>query len=967
MAGSTTNVLTSDPAFARMLVKTLISSDFADSGDNTFAETQALLALVGIDILLEVHLTRFKDIAKTIKFADVAAVNTGDNKKGDTAGVFTNVAADNEAAARDAFNLAYYVAVAKKCFKDSAALGATGFTTLSVANDTIAAYLAQPVSPGVGPSWYKLLVAFSVGIIPFKIKVTDKTGGKYDITEVLTSDSDYDATEFYTAPSNPIKSDITAAKAVKKNIGSSLMKPGDIPLGIFKAAAGVLLATGIDTSSGTADLSSINTAQKVLNIVGLITATPSGDLLFELNSLTTGSGIVKTATGDASDSDSRLAEGIRALNNNGSYAYANSSPLVTRPVDFITAPVYQYSGKVTKVVRWLKIVKKDNSALAEILIGADSNSSEIKTDLQSTNSADIKGLYYTNDNLTTADATKDKSYGTVYKAAVEATSTGTVNITAFTRAEELANYITSNGTAANVTAAAAATTSNTTGINAAEGSFNTLISAFASAPIPTVSIDLIFEALMLVAARNNKTRGVYEDIYKIISTWFAATPVSQKPTTSPPTSVSSFWNLPGPNEYTEEHARRLVVNYILTNYNIRLLADPRNKSYFDLLFKIGTNSGVNVNTLQATQIFSYNPNFIGGNAPVSKVGIPEEIFAILNKREDLTTFTKLRFWIELKYTTVNTTDDIMDLIAAFGKPIVYDLPEMPLSKNGGDLITPSNTNNSILGNSTNSPNGTSTFYITYAINNDAHKKLLKRNKVIANFIDILNEEQNISIKANKLLDLAKFTIDFDNFVRYHINYNSTNTNAFRTIIEVWLTNELASSIEEIVVSKNTYGSIVKNAIINYVSNILNLDNKALSAATDTATPNNEDLLIPSISSSVLASAVLASKVMKKDPNVDNPTKADSAIKLSDFLGTPSKQDMLLIGLIASIMDGSKDITKLNENGRKSLVEAGVSLSDIALLVIAKNMRSDAWTLSKETKYSFLAGLDSNGSFVADAN
>lgn len=972
MGSTTTNVLTSDPTFARMLVKTLISSDFADSGDNTFAETQALLPLAGIDILLEVHLARFRDIAKSIKFADVTAINTGANRLGTADNAFTDVSAANEAAAKDAFNLAYYVAVAKKCFKDSAALGTTGgFSSFATANDTIAAYLAQPVSPGVGPSWYKVLLAFSVGIMSFKIKFNDKGNSKYDIIEVLTSDADYEAAEFYSAPPNPIKSDFTAAKAVKANNGPSLMKPIDIAPGSFKAAAAVLLATGIDTSSGSADLSSIDKANEVLEIVGLITLIPSGDLLFELNSLTTGSGISKTAIGDASDSDLRLGVGIRALSNNNSYAYASSTPLLLRSVDFATPPVYRFSDKVTKVVRWLKIVKKDNSALSEILLGSDSNSSDIKAVLQSTATTDVKAAYFTTANLTTADTSKDKTYSNGYKAAVDATSTGTVNILTLVRAEEVANYLSSNGTANNTLVAPTSTTSNTTGINANEGNFDALMSAYASAPTPTVNIDLIFEALMLVAARNNKSRGVFEDIYKIISTWFATTPTpqSQKPTTSPVTNLNNFWTLPAQSEFTEEHARRLVVNYILTNYNIRLLADPRNKSYFDLLFKIGTNTGANVNPVQATNLFAYNPSFINSNAPVSRVGTPEEIFAILNKREDLSTFTKLRFWIELKYITVNSTDDIMDIIALFGKEVVYEIQEMPLSKNSDALIVPANTADATtqFGNGTNFPNATTSFYVTFTTNNDAHKKLLKRNKVIASLIDILNEDSNSSIKANKLLDLAKSTSDFGNFIRFHTNYNTNNNNIFKTIIENWLANELASSIEEIVVSKNTYGSIVKNAIKNYVTNTLGLASKALSSATDTTSATNTALLIPSISGSVLAAALLGSKVMSKDANVDDSTKVDSPLKLNDFIGTASKQDMLLIGLIASIKDGSMDITKLNDNGRKSLLEAGVSLSDIALLVLARNMRSDAWTLSKEIKFTFLAGQDTNGLFVSDPN
>ena len=974
MPGTTTDLQTTDPVFMRLLAKTLISTDFADSGNNTFAETQALLPLAGIDILLDVHLTRFKEITKTLKFSDIAAANTGGGKKGTTDGAFVQVTAATDTEAMDVFNYVAIVAAAKKSFNTSASINDTAYLDSEKANDTLADYLAQPVSPGVGPTWYKALLAFGVGNMPFKLKITDNGSGKRTITELQSTETNYEASVFYQFPSNPIKNDFTAAGAVRRNNGNNLMKPTDMPSGTIKAAAAVYLVTGIDTSGGDKDLTGINTASKVLDIVGLITNAPTGDYLYELNSLTTAAkGINKAAIGDASLTDPRLSAGIIALNNNNSYAYAsNSDPKVTRSVDFINDQVYQYSSVVTRLIRWLKIVKKDISALADIYIGSDNNSSALKADLikgSPDGNADSTATYYANSNLTGADPTKNKIYRSVFKAATDSVSTGTTNLAKFTNPADLAAYISGNGTSDNVTQSPANTTSGSTGINATDGNFNSVISAMVSATKPNISLDLIFDALKLVAMQSNKVRGSFDDVLKIISTWFNANVVPQKPTTTPITTTDMFWDLPPQGEYTEKHAKRLVANYIASNYSLRILSDSRNQAYFDLLFQLGTNSGVGVNSLQAVNLYAYNPILISGNVPVAaKIGTADEVFTLLDKKPDLSTFSKIKLYSEIKFGTVNTTEKIMDLVSVFGKSGIYEISESPLTKDGAEIFvttTPLNAATSF-SEPTNIPDGSTTFYATYTTNNDSHKKLTKRNKVIGRFLDIFAEETNSSIKANKMLDLAKNTTDFNNFVRHHTNFKASTLELFKNIIILWLTNDLAPSIEDIVISSNTYGATVKNAIMAYVGTTLGLASRPLTSATDTITANNANLLTSSISNSVIAAAQLAAKLTKKNPNMDDQGKLDPPIKLKDFAGTASKQDMLLVGLVASNLDGSKDSTKLNASGRTALLEAGVSLSDLALLVIAKNSRSDFWTLSKEVKYYYLAGVDDNGSFVSDA-
>ena len=984
LAPSSSNIL--DPTFTRLLTKTFISSDFADSQDNTFAETQALLSLAGIDILQEVHLARFKEIARTIKFSEVSAANTGTGVLGTVSGSFTNVEAVDEGTAYSLFNQILLLAAAQKIYKKTATI-ASDFPNIAAATNRTAAYLAQAVSPGVGPSWYKNLLSFTVGSLPFKIQLTPGTPGTYNITELLsTNTTDYPNAAFYIFPSNFIRDDFTAAVALRTNNGSSIMKPNDLPSGTFKARAAVYLATGKDTSDSSTNLSTINKATDVLAITSLINYTPSGNILLELNSLIsdTNKRISASVIGDASLSDARLSSAISELPYNDSYAYAiaNSTKLI-RSVDFVTNKVYAYPDTVNKLNDWLKLVKKDASVFSQILLNNDSTASAIKTDLlkgEGLTASEALALAYTSSTLEFRSPSDDKQYIKVYNAIIDALSTGTSNLSKLSKPEDIAEYLSSKGTGANVTlapeATAAPSTNTNSGINALEGNWNTLLTSIKNDPNPSISLDDLYNALVIVANQNNKYRSTIEDPNKIIAIWFPSTGVvSQKPTTVPGTNANVFWSIPETDVYTEDHSKRLMANYIAVNYDIRLLRDPRNNKYFDLLFKAGTDSGVSVNVLQATNLFAYNPALINGNVPSStKIGTAEEIFAILNTKDDLSTYTKVRLYTEIKHSVANVTADIMDLISFFGKEVIYGLPEVPLQKDGTtESINPTTTATATgyLSHPSNFPNGTSTLYNTFPSNNETHKKQMKRSKVISKLIDIFNEDPNKAITANKNLELAKISPDFGAYVRFHTNFGTNNKTIFSGVIQNWLGAELAPSIEEIVVSSNTYSQVVKTAIMNYIQNgtntgpTLGLSVKNLSAATDTITKDNSSLLTPSVTASVLSVANLTAKVFKKDKNVDVPSSPDTPLKLSEILGTPGKLDQLLAGLVASILDGSNDPTKLNGAGRLTLLEAGMSPSDVSLLVLAKNKRSNPWVLSNETLFQYLAGQDQDGVFVSD--
>jgi len=964
---------TLDPSITRMLTKTLISSDFADSGDNTFAETQALLALAGVDILQEVHLARFKDIALTIKFSEVASANGG-------AATFTNMNLATQDDVISQFNTALLAAAANKIYKTGTTVTSTGFTSLNLANAKTGSYLAQAVSPGVGPSWYKSLLKFQVGNLQFKIKITPGTNaGTFTIAEVTSADTDYNDVLFVKFPSNPIIDDFTAAVAIRTNNTTSIMKPSDLPPGTFKSKAAVVLVTGKQASTSE-DLSSISQGTTVLSIISLITSIPSGNLLSELiflpSSSTNGTpnGILKKAIGDAAASDKRLAEGIFMLTYNDSYSYASDdTPLATRPIDFISSDVYQYSAKVTKIIDWLRTINRGSDILDKIYLNNDSNSTQIKADLLSTAQLDIRANGFTNSSVTTTN-NQTKDYINVFRAVTDALLTEPLNLTKLLKVEDLANYLSSSGTGVNVTSAPAATTSLTNGINADEGKFNTLLTAIVNDPNPSISHDQIFDALVLMANQSNINRSTIEDVNKIISTWFTPNVTSQFPSMTPATNAIDFWGIPATGVYTEEHAKRLMANYIAINYNLRLLKDQRNNKYFDLLIKTGTKTDNSISPLQRTDLYSYNnsSSIIVGNVPSeTKIGTALEIFALLNPRNDISTYTKIRFYNEQKNGAANEMSDIIDLIAVFGEEVIYRLTEIPLKKDGTEAIVVSSQfdENSCFSFSTNLPTGTS-YLPTYLFNNDEHKILVKRIKYIGRLIDVYNKSTNSSLRANKIFELAKRIPDFNKFVRYGTNFNTRNQGIFKNIITNWLQNELTQSISPIVVSSDTYYIIVKDAIMTYLQGAasdgnLNLDDRLLSSAVDTLSTNNTALLTPTISYALIYLAELAVLLKNKDKNVDKETVIDRPFKLIDFIGTNSKQDQILAGLIASSTDNSKDIFKLNDSGRAALVDIGMPNSDINSLVISKSLRITPWKLSKEIEFQYLAGQNEEGKFVAD--
>jgi len=958
-----------EPAVAISLAKTFMATDFTDSGTTSTSETQALLPLFGQETVINALTSRYRDIAKSLTYTDVAAVNIGNNKAGDTEKAFSNVSASTADEAKNIFLIAVLVAAAIKAYKSNATYGGTGFDTLANATQTFSNYLAQAVAPGFGSAWATKYQSFSVGDLAMKIKVTAGAPGKFTIAEMLSTDSSYAETSVVSHPNHTLGDDIGSARAIRNNNASNVLKTTDIPDGFFGVAAAIYLANGIDTTSGLQSLATITTAPQVLAITSLVTKVSAGGLINDILAITvpTGGAMPKSAIGDASDSDPRLATGIKGLTINAAYAYASSSPLAQRSIDFVNDPVYQYSSKVTKLLRFAKICKKTIPDLAAIFLSNDTNSSDVKTDLTSTLAEDVKATAYTTSSVTTTVTSKDKSYSNVLAAVQGAVQTGPTDPLALTTSQGLAEFFGNNGTGANVTQAAAATTSPTTGINALEGSFSTFMTAFAGATKPTVSLDIIFEAIKLLAKQNNSTRGAYDDVYKIISTWFpTGSNNPQVPTTVPVTTSTLFWNVPGNGIYTEEHAKRLFARYVAVNYSFRFLSDSRNKSYFNLLFKPGTNTGSTVNQLQATQIFGYEPDLITGNVPnTSKIGNGTEVYAALEENPDLSTFTKIRLFIEIVQGTVSTSDKLMTLLGKFTKKVIYEMTESPVSKGGLELLVPSSGNAANrFSNSNNIPSGTS-YYATYSSNTDAHKAAVKRGKILALFMDLHNSSENNSLAGNRMLELYQTASDFlPVFVKLHTNYGTNNSGIFTGVIQTWLKCDLSTQIQTIVTSSYTYGSISKDAIKNYISSDLGLSGKSLPLASDTITQNNTSLITPTLSTAVKNAATLASKVRSKDVNLDDPSKSDTKLKLGDFLGTSGKQDQILPGLIAALEDG-KDDTKLSTVGRNLLLEAGMSSSDISLLVISKYLRSDPWLQSNSIQYQFLSGSDNLGTFVSE--
>lgn len=999
-----------EESFLHPITRLIIDQDFGDSSLISVAESINMTRNVGHSTHQTVHLSRYAAIAKSIKYEDVAKLNTGSKKilgtnDKDLVGA-PYTCSDSEAV--DMLELLFLLAIRKNTFDGSAALptdllydvAAVGGNPAVISNVSTKLsderkkhrnYLLQTITSGVGPNWFNPVYSLDLGTFSyFKSSVDTQHNTFIFVTPI---DEDWDTTDPTLVPISVKPSSVLeAATAIVDNNGLNALLSSDMPPGAVNAEVALMLATGRKKTDNLSTGATLVTKADLQKMLPLINKTSGGGVVFDLLNInaTANSQIPKQSIGECAESDSRVADELRSKSIDDLLLYATDSPSFKRSYD-LTNPsstiILTYSALITILVRALSLKNATNADVAAYYKGVSLESPNIKNILNASlnttltigstsytvsqgsaiQPGSLRAVYTSSG---TGDTTKDKIYTSVYSAVTDARKTTDTSFADLNTAQKVADYLGGNNTESFLYATPSLTNQNGGGVNNGNNYFKAYLDNMNSSIKPSSSLDTIYDAFKILAAQNNKNMNKYTEVEDIIFAWFNSTVSPQVPTTTPATTVAAFWAVT-----PEQKAKRALANYIAIHAQSgwTLLSDPSNKSYFDLLIKLGKKSGPNVNPNQTYDLYAYDPNNLMVNdcPKRTKFGTGFQMYETIKDKSELSIVDKVRLYIVLTMGSndvsgkMNNTDEITSLVERFSPDIVYNLPEMLVGRdNTTSLIQTLNSTTAATSFSNSSNLATSTqLYKGFVANTVAHQALVKRAGVFSTIMDIINENTSSNVRATFFKQILKYAQDYQTtFVKYISNFTAANTSLFKSVLTDHLSVRDFISFEKHITS-DTYGADLKFVVKSFVSTTLNLSSKSLNAAVDST---SNDKLLPSTSYSLIEAARLALAIMTKELNLNDSTYIDTRVKLADFKGADGHQDIILIVLIAALKDGGSKI-RLTSEGRQELLDASVLITDINNSVISEWGRLDFWTMAEKVIYKFISGANADGGFVSEAN
>jgi hypothetical protein len=971
-----------DSTLTPVLSALLLNAEYTNDTTNGIKQNDlaSIMSSLGQAAVVAAYLKRIDIAISGTKFEDIVPTSTtGAN---DNSGAGMRIAAiDTEAKAIFAFKAYMTHHVIKKAFNigEATAVPTGAQADVDTQQNSLNLRMLYPAQKGFGKDWFNAISAYVFPKFNFKVKFTGATASNMRAVEVKSTDADYADYSLYGITSNSLTTFSKMASLIQTNNTSEVLTETDVPSSGVDVKSAIKIVTGLADS---ADQSGVTEAQ-LKAVLKLVSA--SGNLLIDLNNATDNNSndatkkIPKQVIGAMTDS--RLVDEFTKLAPDDLIAYvpATITPVVQRSQydTSNSSKIYKYSNEVSRVDALVKLGGWSFDKLVGIYLTPSSvtTSSAVRTYLVDTTAAKTKALDYTGASATSSGS--DVTLKDVFSAYVHYKQPEKFTFAALQTPAQIANWMSENGTSALLTTTPSDTTDTTDGVNKGANKYSAILAALATSDRPSSSLDVHFEALKLLAEKvsatsSNSSYG--KSVAEIMLLWFqSAIDQSDLPSgiTAGTKQATDFWNLPSTTSI--EYAQIKFAAYVLTqNANFKMLEDPSNDKWFAKLVKVGASvsSDIESNGIKYLHGLKYGGSSTvtvdANGKPATAFGSNDQIQSAVEKiSENESTFNKVKFYLTIK-GAATTPALVQALYDKFGEANIVNLPSIPTNKASTplDLISITTKNLSKL-----FPNGSSAFYAGFKSNTDAHKKLVKRMKLVSTLHDIITVG-TVSSSVDSNLHLKIFDADdSSDFFKYHVVYANDNTDSTLNVAFQNIINKIMSADPLKMNKFMTSDSRAKDwraAIKNHITNNGDFTGKSLLDSSDTT---SSDVLRPSGSLKLRLVAVSIKTLLEKPLFIDPATQvAESRVTLANLIRDTSalsgKQGIIIFSHLAAITDGGVDNTKVTEDAYNNLVKNGILASDLINSVYS-NVAISGFKVGS-INFNTFVGSDEDGNILFDS-
>ena len=282
----------------------------------------------------------------------------------------------------------------------------------------------------------------------------------------------------------------------------------------------------------------------------------------------------------------------------------------------------------------------------------------------------------------------------------------TIDFSKLTTANAIAQYLSDSFTNSLVDNNAPAKTTSTpaAGLNSADNRWDAYLTACKNADLtkrPTLDVDVIYEALKILARRKRIAEASSLSVSSCIKTWLVDPTLTVDRADVPfGETADPFWGTQASYDAdSDDNSRFFLALYILdpktaAGGKFSLLDDPKNVKYFQKIYKLAVDT-------KKSQQFMYGLKQAPGafvtlgatGYPIPNWGANDKILAAINTLGTVSSELKLTFSIlGVNAAGITNYDELVKVMAANGTTIsdIANMPKIPVAKDDSPLIAPTN-------------------------------------------------------------------------------------------------------------------------------------------------------------------------------------------------------------------------------------------------------------------------------------
>ncbi len=697
---------------------------------------------------------------------------------------------------------------------------------------------------------------------------------------------------------------------------------------------GIEYITGLDTNSNLSVLS----IQQISSIVDLDLPVSSNGIstdLYNANSSNNSYRIPKWKIFAAAEINASIRNDLLNKTYNDIWSYIPTTVLeglpetITRPAFDNTTNIYKYSTYVNRINVFANFVGLTTKQLTDKYTGIDATTdfSDISLILSNQNLINTKVEYH-NSTLTQYYSNKDVPRTDVLSAWRHYKNVSlTTNLSTLQTPQLIADYLSDDFTKEFSKSAYF----NLSELNDIEHRWtNYLTACNGTTNVPSISIDVIYDALKIIAQHkiniNNLTVNVHSGLLRWIN---ASTYFPNKSDCPAGQTGDQFWGSSIDDLTQETNAKRFFAKYILNPEGqpmFKLLNNTLNVKYFRYMVKIGTSQTTNVNQ---EQIYGLDGACdVNTGTPISNWGTSAQIQAAMEGLQGWSENLKISRDLAAISTITTWSDLETKILPNYTLEKIVNLPK-PLQKklNNEYIINVSNADKNLC-DTNNRPNMIAGTYLGQP---SGSSQLNQKLFYTAMLFDIANSSVTEYTRASNVQKLINILADstYKQFLELHINYSQENIDTHKEMFTNLLKHKFVSKFGK-------YGKTAqwRNIIVNTLNIVFGesmLDEIMVPSSPDYLTLSKSNLL------KIIGDQIhyqLTTKMAYVDPLTNKPELRESLSKyVSDINTNQHYTKNIALGLAVAARSGNQ--YRLSKIEFDALKNAGVLEDTIKRMIVAR--------------------------------